>query len=131
RKAGTFTTCHETFWQTAKRKLGDGAGTRALIGVLLLHRNHPADAVAAGMRAALKVGSVDADVVAVETRRAAGTSRNPRAEATGGEGSVTPLPDRAGPPAPLPADDRPMPDVARYDRLLTRNATESSRQEAI
>jgi hypothetical protein len=40
------------------------AGTRELIDVLLLHRHIPAAAVVAGIRAALSVGSVLAEVVA-------------------------------------------------------------------
>jgi len=38
RKAGTFTAAHDAFWAAARRAHGDGAGTRALIEVLLLHR---------------------------------------------------------------------------------------------
>ena len=41
RSGGGFTAAHERFWQRARRKLGDGAGTRALIEVLLLHRHLP------------------------------------------------------------------------------------------
>ena len=47
-----------------------GAGTRALIGVLLLHRTLPAEAVIAGINAALAPGRCDPDLVAVEARRA-------------------------------------------------------------
>jgi hypothetical protein len=39
-----------------------------LIDVLLLHRSMPATAVIAGITAALQVGAVSADVVAVEAR---------------------------------------------------------------
>ncbi len=42
---------------TARRRLGDGAGTRALIGVLLLHRTLPTAAVLAGIDAALTLDS--------------------------------------------------------------------------
>jgi hypothetical protein len=52
------------------RRLGDGPGTRALIGVLLLHRTLDADTVIAGMNAALSLDSCDPDLVAVEARRA-------------------------------------------------------------
>jgi hypothetical protein len=48
-----FTVDHQRFWENARRRLGDGPGTRALIGVLLLHRIMPAEAVIAGMQAAL------------------------------------------------------------------------------
>ena len=70
RAAGVFTADHQRFWETARRRLGDGPGTRALIGVLLLHRTLPAEAVIAGMNAALSLDSCDPDLVAVEARRA-------------------------------------------------------------
>lgn len=69
RASGAFTPVHDQFWAEARRRLGDAAGTRALIRVLLLHRSLPAERVAAGMTAALSVGSVDPDVVAIEARR--------------------------------------------------------------
>ena len=70
RASGVFTSDHQRFWDTARRRLGDSAGTRALIGVLLLHRSLPAAAVTAGLSAAARLDSVDADLVAVEARRA-------------------------------------------------------------
>ena len=39
---GVFTVAHQRFWDAARAPVGDGAGTRALIGVLLLHRTLPA-----------------------------------------------------------------------------------------
>ena len=51
-------------------QLGDRDGTRALIGVLLLHRTLPAEAVLAGIdAAAVAAGRCDPDLVAVEARR--------------------------------------------------------------
>lgn len=38
RAAGTFTAAHQAYWDAARRKHGDAAGTRALIEVLLAHR---------------------------------------------------------------------------------------------
>ncbi len=49
---------------------------RALIEVLLLHRSMHAADVVAGLEAALQVGAVTADVVAVEARRAAGVAES-------------------------------------------------------
>ena len=69
RAAGAFSAAHERFWAEARRRLGDGAGTRALIGVLLLQRRLPAAVVIEAMNAALAIGSVDAEVVAIEARR--------------------------------------------------------------
>ncbi len=68
RASGAFGPSHERFWADARRRLGDGAGTRALIGVLLLQRLLPAAVVTEAMEAALGIGSVDPDVVAIEAR---------------------------------------------------------------
>lgn len=102
RASGSFSATHERFWAEARRKLGDGAGTRALIGVVLLQRRLAADVVVAAMEAALSIGSVDPEVVAIEARR---------------------LCDRR-PPAPVvpigtgSRDTRPPPRLDHYDELL-------------
>jgi transposase len=118
RASGSFTAAHEALWEEARRKLGDGGGTRALIEVLLLHRRLPAASVTAGIEAALRAGTCSPDVVAVEARKHAAGDR----AAGGGEpaprrsrAAVVTLPRRT---APLPADGRPVPDVAAYDQLL-------------
>jgi transposase len=102
RAAGAFSVDHQRFWEAARRRLGDGAGTRALIGVLLLHRTLPAEAVITGMHAALQVDSCDPDLVAVEARRAS-------------------YPEPASPlivPSETDRGDRPAPSLAGYDELL-------------
>ena len=48
-----FTAAHETFWANARKALGDGPGTRALVEVLLLHRHLGNGDVLAGVAAAL------------------------------------------------------------------------------
>jgi transposase len=106
RSGGAFSATHDRFWAQARRHLGDRAGTKALIEVLLLHRAMPAPAVVAGMAAALAVGQVDPAVVAIEARRAA-------------EGTPAPVvPIGVG----LARFDRPPPDVSRYDQLLEGSA---------
>ena len=70
RSTGRFRPEHQQFWDAARRRDGDQAGTRALCDVLLLHRYHHTDHVIAGIRAALSIGNTDPAVVAVETRRA-------------------------------------------------------------
>ena len=77
RASGAFTPVHQRFSDAARRGLGDGPGTRALVGVLLLHRTLPAAAVAAGMTAALQTGRWDPDLVAVEARRHLEGGRTP------------------------------------------------------
>jgi transposase len=70
RSTGRFRPEHQQFWDLARRRNGDSAGTRALCDVLLLHRYHTVEHVLVGIRAALSIGSIDPAVVAVETRRA-------------------------------------------------------------
>lgn len=133
RAAGTFTAAHEAFWARARTTLGDADGTRALIEVLLLHRHMAHADVRAGLLAAAQVGATNADVVAVEARKAAENTttteaRAPSTPTSAGSpaaSSVVSLTGRrlADPTAViagLPADLRPPPTVAAYDELLPR-----------
>src|SRR6266487_1057379 len=72
RAAGTFTAAHQGYWDAARRKHGDAAGTRALIEVLLAHRTLPAAAVEAAMTRAIEAGVLDAQAVLIDARRQAG-----------------------------------------------------------
>jgi len=118
RAAGTFTAAHEAFWAAARKALGDGPGTRALIEVLLLHRHLGHGDVLAGVTAALAAGSVSPDVVAAEARKAAQRrgAEPPPVPATAAGRQVISLPGHRH--AGLPADGRPVPSVAAYDELL-------------
>jgi hypothetical protein len=98
RTTGRFRAEHQQFWDLARRRHGDAAGTRALCDVLLLHRYHHTDHVTAGIRAALSIGNTDPAVVAVETRRAIEHHLQP-------EATVTPV--------------ERVPDLSVYDQLLT------------
>lgn len=102
RASGAFTAVHQRFWEAARAQLGDASGTRSLVGVLLLHRTLPADAVTAGMRASIGIGNFDPDLVAVEARRSMFTHTVP---------TPVPLPDNA-------AHERSAPSLAGYDQLL-------------
>jgi Mu transposase, C-terminal domain len=118
RATGVFTAAHEAFWAAARKALGDSAGTRALIEVLLLHRHLDDVDVIAGITAALTVGSINTDVVAVEARKNAqqhgvDTSAVPSQPA---HQQVVSLTQRRL--ADLPNDDRPLPTVDAYDDLL-------------
>jgi transposase len=122
RAGGSFTAAHEALWRQARQRLGDSAGTRALIEVLLLHRRLPGASVTAGITAALTAGTCSPDVVAVEARKHAAAARVPAAEPPApvprpSRAAVITLPRRTG---PLPADTRPAPDVSAYDRLLKK-----------
>lgn len=104
RAAGAFSETHERFWAEARRRLGDGAGTRALCKVLLLHRSLPAEAVTAGIDAAVTAGSIDPEVVTIEARRASDRRRTPAAV-------VVPISQARG-------AERPIPALGGYDDLL-------------
>jgi transposase len=105
--SGAFTAAHQAFWDAARRALGDAPGTRALIGVLLLHRTLPALGIEAGMAAAVRLARFDPDLVAVEARRAAAADR---------PAVAVPVPPGAPPAA---AVQRSAPALAGYDDLLT------------
>jgi transposase len=113
RASGAFTPTHQRFWDAARRQLGDGPGTRALVGVLLLHRTMTPAQVEAGMDAAVASGRFDPDLVAVEARHA---SEPPTAPAP----VPVPLPVGANPTA---AVTRPAPSLAGYDQLLIPTPT--------
>ncbi len=121
RAAGRFTPVHDAWWAAARTAHGDAAGTRALVEVLLLHRRMAHEHVVAGIAAALRAGSMTADVVAMEARKAADTSPPGAAaqpEETPRPSPVASLTERRL--AALPADSRPLPSVAAYDQLLRR-----------
>ena len=61
----------------ARKSHGDGSGTPALVEVLLLHRHQTHTDVVAGITAALTVGAVSLDFVAVKTRKHALQHANP------------------------------------------------------
>jgi hypothetical protein len=132
RKSGMFTAAHEAFWVSARANLGDARGTRALIEVLLPHRHMRHADVVAGLVAAVTVGAVDADVVAVEARKATetdGTATEAVAPSPAAPSVVSLTERRPTDPdaviAGLPADRRPPPAVAAYDELLPRRRASS------
>lgn len=101
RTSGRFSAVHDEFWQRARRALGDSAATRAIIEVLLLHRILDGNTIEEGMRAAMSVGSVDPNIVAIEARRSLEPALAP----------VVPI-DTAL------AVERNLPGVVDYDELL-------------
>jgi hypothetical protein len=125
RAAGTFPSAYEAFWAAARKAHGDGGGTRALVEVLLLHRHHTHADVVGGITAALTVGAVSPDVVAVETRKHA-QQQAISAPTNPADPVVVSLDARrlAEVSDQLPLDLRPLPLVTAYDTLLdgTRNA---------
>jgi transposase len=107
RASKAFTPAHQQYWDAARKSLGDAGGTRALIGVLLLHRALPGDAIEVGMATARAGGSFDADLVAVHARTWASGIGNPP--------EPVPVPDTAAPAAGVA---RPVPSLAGYDQLI-------------
>lgn len=107
RAAGSFTPAHQRFWDGARKALGDQCGTRALVGVLLLHRTLPAEAVISGMAAASGMGRFDPDLVALEARHAMVVAAPPPAPVL--------LPTNA---INASANSRKAPSLAGYDQLL-------------
>jgi transposase len=136
RATGVYTSAHQAFWAAARKTDGDATATRELIDVLLLHRSMAATDVVAGLRSALLVGAVTADVVAVEARRhealggatpgrhrvARGHEGEPRDGQSAGPRVISLTQRRLADPAAviagLPADTRPLPSVRAYDQLL-------------
>jgi transposase len=102
RAAGAFTPGHQRYWDAARRKLGDTAGTRALTEVLLGHRSLPGAALIEAMDRAVSSGALDPQAVLIDARRLA-------------SGHVAPV----IPIGALARYDRPAPTLAGYDQLLT------------
>ena len=103
RAAGTFTAVHQGYWDAARRKHGDAAGTRALIEVMLAYRTLPSAAIEAAMTRAIRAGVLDAQAVIIDARRQTGRQAAP-VIAIGA----------------LARYDRPAPALDAYDQLLTR-----------
>jgi transposase len=103
RAAGTFTAAHQGYWDAARRRHGDAAGTRALIEVLLAHRTLPAAALQAAMTRAIEAVVLDPQAVLIDARRQAGRQVAP----------VIPI-------GALARYDRPAPALDAYDELLGR-----------
>jgi hypothetical protein len=80
-----FTSAHDAFLATARKAHGDAAGTRALVGAVLLQRYLPHADVVAGLQAALSVGATTAEVVAIEARKAYDQRK--------ADGTLAPLPE--------------------------------------
>lgn len=102
RASGSFGHAHQQFWDTARRRLGDRDGTKALIELLLAQRSIPADAITTAITLMLAADVVDPAVVIVEARR---QMHVPVA-------SVIPI------GATFAAFDRPTPTIDHYDDLL-------------
>ena len=129
-RPGRSPAAHEAFWAAARARHGDGAGTRALIEVLLLHRRMPAAQVIAGIDRGAGRGQLlpgRGRGRGPQARRCREPGNRPREPAwqamrpRRSRAAVITLPRRA---AELPPDARPAPSVAAYDQLLAPRARE-------
>ncbi|GAA4991963.1 IS21 family transposase [Yinghuangia aomiensis] len=128
RAAGRFTPLHDAWWDAARAAHGEREGTRALIDVLLLGRAIGHEHLVTGLAAALRVGALTADAVALEARKAAQAddeAAEPAVDAAQAA-NVTFLAQWRL--SHLPPDTRPLPSVAAYDQLLRRRAGGARRE---
>ncbi|MGE0783363.1 MAG: IS21 family transposase, partial [Mycolicibacterium sp.] len=123
RAAKLFTAEHDAWWAAARKIHGDAAGTRALVEVLLLHRHLDRADVLAGIGAALSVGSANADVVALEARKAAEQRRGGAGLSAGSVHSAELLLLAQHRLGIAIMDERPLPSVVAYDTLLGRQSS--------
>ncbi|MEO3929107.1 hypothetical protein ABGB07_35410 [Micromonosporaceae bacterium B7E4] len=85
RAEGSFTSVHDAFWAAARAAHGEAAGTRALIEVLLLHRQLPHPAMVAGITATVNAGSCSPELVAIDVRKSADAGAGAAPQATTGK----------------------------------------------
>jgi transposase len=98
---GVFTASHQSYWDASRLARGDGAGTRALIGILLAHRAMAAASLITAMDRAVASGCLDPETVLIDARR-----------------HSTPIAPVAA-IGSLARYDRPPPSLIDYDDLLT------------
>ena len=103
RARGDFPASYDELWGRLRARLGEHAGTKAMIEVLLLHRSHPREAVVAAVGDALAMGSVSCATVELLARQASAPAAEQLAFLDVGE---------------LARFDRALPDTAAYDALL-------------
>lgn len=107
RASGAFTNTHQRFWDKARHHLGDGPGTRALIGALLLARTLAAVPILEAMESAITVGDYDPDHLAIAARANAALPADTTALPEVLADRIVHLPERIAP------------SLAGYDQLLT------------
>lgn len=118
RAAGSFTDTHDAFWAMCRRLLGDSAGTKVMVEVLLLHRHLAAADLITAMTVAMRLQTASADVVAVEARKAQGVPDHGPVPLALSLKRRRPI-DQPDQVVVLPSDPRPLPTVHQYDDLLT------------
>jgi hypothetical protein len=103
RQRGEFPPSYDELWSKLKGRLGDRAGTGAMIEVLLLHREFPQEIVVASVVKALAMGAVNRASIELLARGAVAGEPSQMALVEVGE---------------LDRYARALPDMAAYDELL-------------
>ena len=104
REQGLWPVFFDTFWQSCQKRLGKHEGTRAMVDLLLLGREHGWPALRKAVESALALGSSDESVVRCELL----------------------TPKTSAPIAAVPLEElgrlsryeRPLPEMSSYDQLL-------------
>jgi hypothetical protein len=104
RQRGAWPACYDELWRKIHARVGADEAARQMVDVLFLCREVPASKVELAIRGALAAGAIDGRAVQVLARRAEHTPPGPL----------------TGLDARLAGLERPIPDLADYDRLLGR-----------
>lgn len=101
-----FPPSYDALWKRLQDRIGESAGTKAMIEVLLLHRTHADEVVKGAVEVALEVGALDPTTIALLARRAVAAAEE--------------LPEDLLEVGPLGRYDRPVLEISGYDRLLNK-----------
>ena len=104
RAQGRWPACFDQLWERLQQRHGQAAGTRQMVELLQLGRQHGQAALVAAVEAALSLGCSDAAAV--------------RYLLTAPASAVPVAPLSASELGPLAHFERPLPEVASYDLLL-------------
>lgn len=110
RETGQWPPVYDRLFTVLKERYGDTAGARQMLHVLLLHRAHPAAAVAQAVTQALALGCGEAGAIAVLVRQ---HGRDPQPPLAAGELGALARYGQTGPAA-----------LTQYDDLRPRHAVE-------
>lgn len=105
RQRGEWPAAYDRLWAELRARHGDSEGTRHLVDVLMLHREHPEEEVQMAVELALQYGSIDAPAVDLLVRQLQTPQR-----------TQAPLTDLGE----LARYNRPLLPVNDYDQLLGR-----------
>jgi hypothetical protein len=103
RMRADFPPSYDLLWSKLRARLGERAGTRAMIEVLLAHRSYPTEVMRQAVERALDLGAIDPATIELLARGiVAGEATQPTLIEVG----------------ELARYERPLPDTTAYDRLV-------------